>query len=76
MLIGDALFNSSFDMSFYAIYNSARKDTLFFRDVQEKTLCEVIFLVYSAECKGGDLLGELPPSTQQTGGKCLNMIGN
>ena len=27
-------------------------------------------------CKGGDLLGEPPPSTQQTGGKCPNMVGN
>ena len=46
MLIGDALFNSSFDMIFFAIYNSARKDTLFFRDVQEKSLFRAIFLVW------------------------------
>ena len=45
MLIGDALFNSSFDMIFFAIYNSARKDTLFFRDVQEKSYFGAIFLV-------------------------------
>jgi hypothetical protein len=45
MLIDDVLFNSSSDMIFYAIYNSARKDTVFFRDVQEKSLFDAIFLV-------------------------------
>ena len=44
MLIDDVLFNSSSDMIFYAIYNSARKVTLFFRDVQEKGDFWAIFL--------------------------------
>ena len=31
--------------------------------------------VYGVECKGGDLLGGVPPSTKQTSGKCPNQIG-
>ena len=31
--------------------------------------------MYGVECKGGDLLGGVPPSTKQTSGKCPNQIG-
>ena len=49
MLIGDVLFNNSSDMIFYTVHNSACKVTLFFRDVQEKTLFGAIFYLETDE---------------------------
>ena len=40
------------------------KGTIKFADVQEKSHFSVIFLVYGVECRGGDLLGGVPPSTK------------